>query len=56
MSRSTPPVAQLYVSFEVATAKGQLDAPSSTVRELTGKAPVGLADFLAQHRSAIAPA
>ena len=50
-----PPVAELYVSFEVATSKGQLDVVSSTVSELTGQAPVGLADFLTKHRSAIAP-
>lgn len=47
------PIAALLVSFEAATAKGQLDVRSDAVRELTGQPPSSVADFLAQHRAAL---
>lgn len=49
------PVAAIYASFDAATAKGQLDVATDAVRELTGQPATSLADFLAQHRAALAP-
>jgi NAD(P)H dehydrogenase (quinone) len=47
------PVADLLVSFDVATARGALATVSSAVAELTGGAPTSVAAFLAAHRDAL---
>jgi NAD(P)H dehydrogenase (quinone) len=47
------PIAQLLVSFELAGMRGQLALTSSTVRELTGKAPQSVGEFLTAHRAAL---
>ncbi|MET0391392.1 MAG: SDR family oxidoreductase [Polyangiales bacterium] len=46
------PVADVYASFETAIAKGDLAAPSDTVRRLTGQAPEDLRSFLQRNRAA----
>jgi NAD(P)H dehydrogenase (quinone) len=46
-------VAELLVSFEVATAEGQLAVVSSAVADLTGKAPQSVGEFLAANREAL---
>lgn len=40
-------IADLLVSFEVASARGELDVVSSAVRDLTGRPPSSVAAFLA---------
>jgi NAD(P)H dehydrogenase (quinone) len=47
------PIAQLLVSFEVAGTRGQLAVTSSAVRELTGKAPQSVREFLNANRTAL---
>ena len=47
------PIAQLLVSFEVAGNRGQLAALGSAVRELTGKAPQSVREFLTANRAAL---
>ncbi|MES1173384.1 MAG: hypothetical protein ABUL62_03570 [Myxococcales bacterium] len=47
------PIAQLLVSFEVAGTLGQLAVVSSAVRELTGKAPQSVREFLTANRAAL---
>lgn len=47
------PIADLYVSFDVAIARGLLAQATSTVRELTGKEPESVASFLARNKSAL---
>jgi NAD(P)H dehydrogenase (quinone) len=46
-------VADLLVSFDLGTAKGDLAAVSSAVLDLTGKAPTSVADFLKANREAL---
>lgn len=46
-------VADLLVSFDVATAQGILAVSSSTVKDLTGRAPQSVHEFLTQHRAAL---
>jgi len=47
------PIAQLLVSFEVAGNRGQLATLGSAVRELTGKAPQSVREFLTANRAAL---
>ena len=47
------PIAQLLVSFETAGNRGQLAVVSSVVRELTGKDPQSVRDFLSANRAAL---
>lgn len=47
------PIAQLLVSFEVAGTRGQLAVVSSAVRELTGKEPKSVREFLSEQRAAL---
>jgi NAD(P)H dehydrogenase (quinone) len=46
---------EALVTFDLAAARGELQATSSTVAELTGRAPTTVADFLTAHRAQIAP-
>jgi NAD(P)H dehydrogenase (quinone) len=48
------PVVDLIVSFDVGIAKGQFEVVTNTVEELTGRKPVGVADFVAAQRAALA--
>jgi NAD(P)H dehydrogenase (quinone) len=47
------PIADLYVSFDVAISRGFLSQVSATVQELTGRAPTPVASYLAAHRAAL---
>lgn len=44
-----PFIAELLVSFNTAIAQGKFATVSSAVADLTGKAPISVADFLAAH-------
>jgi len=46
-------VAADLASFDAAIAQGKFSAVSSTVKDLTGRDPVSLVDFLATHRDAL---
>jgi NAD(P)H dehydrogenase (quinone) len=45
------PVAELYASFDVSIARGELAAVSDTVKKRAGKAPISPRDFLVANRS-----
>jgi NAD(P)H dehydrogenase (quinone) len=45
--------AEIMVSSQLAMAKGTMGPPSSTVKDLTGRAPTGVAEFLAARRDAL---
>jgi NAD(P)H dehydrogenase (quinone) len=47
------PVADLVVSFDITIAQGALAVASSTVKDLTGRAPQSVSDFLAERRAAL---
>lgn len=47
------PVAEAFASFDVATAVGQFAQVSSGVEDLTGRKPIGLADFLRAHQDTL---
>lgn len=54
ISAGLPPfVADLMTSFDVAVAKGQLAPATSAVKDLTGREPQRLADFLANARNVL---
>lgn len=40
------PVAEIYASFDVAIAEGRFDVVSSAVKDLSGKTPTSVAEFL----------
>lgn len=46
-------VAELYASFDVAIARGELAAVTGAVGELTGRPPRSVRDFLVEHRAAL---
>lgn len=46
-------VAQLFATFDSATAKGQLANATDTVEKLTGKKPQSIREFLAANRAAL---
>ncbi|MEQ1507131.1 MAG: NAD(P)-dependent oxidoreductase, partial [Myxococcota bacterium] len=48
-----PAVADLLVSFEVAAGNGELDLVSTAIRDLTGRAPSSVAEFLEANRTAV---
>lgn len=48
-----PVVADLYASFDVAIARGDLAQVSNTVQTLTGRAPQSMRDFLTAQRNAL---
>jgi NAD(P)H dehydrogenase (quinone) len=47
------PMAEVYASFDVGIARGQLAGVTDTVERLTGSKPQRLRDFLAGHRGAL---
>ena len=49
-------VAKLWVSFDVGMARGFFGPASTAFRELTGKEPTSVAEFLAAHRQALVAA
>ncbi len=54
LSHGLPPVAaQLYKSFDISIAKGELATVTDTVQQLTGQAPTTLRDYFRSVRSAL---
>lgn len=49
------PIADLLVSFDLAISQGDFAVASDTVRQLTGKAPQSVKEFLTAHREALLP-
>jgi NAD(P)H dehydrogenase (quinone) len=47
------PLAELYASFDVSVARGELAQVTNTVEKLTGQAPTSLRDFLRTQRAAL---
>jgi NAD(P)H dehydrogenase (quinone) len=50
------PMAEAYASFDTGIEQGFLNVVSSGVQDLTGRSPIRVADFLAEHRAALVPA
>jgi NAD(P)H dehydrogenase (quinone) len=49
-------VAKLLVSSQMAIAQGKMGMPTTAVKELTGREPMSVREFLAAHREALMPA
>lgn len=49
-------IAKLLVSSQMAIAQGKMGTPTSAVKELTGRQPVSVREFLSAHRAAMMPA
>lgn len=50
------PIAKILVSSQIAIAQGKMGTATTAVQELTGRAPMSVADFLSTHRAALLPA
>lgn len=50
------PIAKLLVSSQMAIAEGKMGTPTTAVKELSGRQPVSVRDFLTASRAALAPA
>jgi hypothetical protein len=48
------PVAEVYASFDMAIAKGELATVSDAVQHVTGRTPQSLRDYLVANRTALA--
>jgi NAD(P)H dehydrogenase (quinone) len=49
-------IAKLLVSSQVAISQGKMGTPTTAVKELTGRAPLSVREFLSAHRAALLPA
>jgi NAD(P)H dehydrogenase (quinone) len=49
-------IAKLLVSSQVAIAQGKMGTPSTAVKDLTGREPMSIREFLSAHREAWLPA
>ena len=49
-------IAKLLVSSQVAIAQGKMGTPTTAVKELTGREPMSVRDFLSAHKAALLPA
>jgi len=49
-------IAKLLVSTQMAIAQGKMGTPTSAVKELTGREPIGVRDLLSTRREALMPA
>ena len=57
IAAGTPePIAKLLVSSQVAMSQGKMGTPATAVKELTGRAPMRVREFLSAHRAALMPA
>ena len=50
------PIAKLLVSTQMAIAQGQMGTPTTAVKELSGREPMSVRQFLTAHRDALLPA
>ena len=57
IAAGTPePIAKLLVSSQMAIAQGKMGTPTTAVKELTGREPMSVREFLSAHRAALLPA
>jgi NAD(P)H dehydrogenase (quinone) len=49
-------IAKLLVSSQIAIAQGKMGTPTNAVKELTGREPMSVREFLSAHRAALLPA
>ncbi|NOT03189.1 MAG: SDR family oxidoreductase [Anaerolineales bacterium] len=49
------PLAEGYASFDAAIAQDKFSAVANTVKDLTGREPISVADFLSAHRDVLLP-
>jgi hypothetical protein len=49
-------IAKLLVSSQLAIAQGKMGTPTTAVKELTGREPMSIREFLSAHREALMPA
>lgn len=49
------PLAEGYASFDAAITQDKFSAVANTVKDLTGRKPISVADFLSTHRDALLP-
>jgi NAD(P)H dehydrogenase (quinone) len=50
------PIAKMLVSGQLAIAQGKMGTPTTDVKELSGREPIGVREFLSTHRAALLPA
>src|SRR5579863_3454728 len=50
------PIAKMLVSGQLAIAQGKMGTPTTAVKELTGREPMSVREFLSTNRSALLPA
>lgn len=57
IAAGTPePIAKLLVSSQMAIAQGKMGTPTNDVKELTGRKPISVREFLSGRRAALMPA
>jgi NAD(P)H dehydrogenase (quinone) len=57
ISVGTPePIAKMLVSGQVAIAQGKMGTPTTVVKELTGREPMSVLEFLSANKAALMPA
>jgi NAD(P)H dehydrogenase (quinone) len=57
IAAGTPePIARIMVSSQVAISQGKMGTPTTAVKELTGREPMGVREFLSAHREGLLPA
>ena len=57
IAAGTPePIAKMLVSGQLAIAQGKMGTATTAVKELTGREPVSVREFLSARRAALTPA
>ncbi len=57
IAAGTPePIAKILISSQMAIAQGKMGVPTTAVKELTGREPMSVRDFLTANKSALLPA
>jgi NAD(P)H dehydrogenase (quinone) len=57
IAAGTPePIAKLLVSSQMAIAQSKMGTPTTAVKELTGREPISVREYLSAHRTALLPA
>ncbi len=57
IAAGTPePIAKILISSQMAISQGKMGTPTDAVKELTGKAPVSVREYLTANRAALMPA
>jgi NAD(P)H dehydrogenase (quinone) len=56
IAAGTPePIAKIMVSSQVAISQGKMGVPTTAVKELTGREPMSVREYLSAHREALLP-